>query len=150
MAVQAVYRAVGYKSDPVHSLPWDENSNVLPNVGGRVLTEPTADGIAGVPGTADPEAENRERLPGVYTTGWVPWPVGLIGNTKGDANEAVANLLEDHANGIGFNPSQPEEEAVDKWLAEKASSTPHGKAGTPSTNMSVNSAKLKVANAKGS
>lgn len=119
--VQAVYRAVGYKSDRVDSLPWDENSNVLPNVGGRVLTEgPTADGIAGVPGTADPEAEKRERIPGVYTTGWVRrGPVGLIGNTKGDANEAVANLLEDHANGIGFNPAKPTEEDVEKWLADK-------------------------------
>ncbi|WP_426707179.1 FAD-dependent oxidoreductase [Corynebacterium auriscanis] len=119
--VRAVYRAVGYKSDALHSLPWDERTNVLPNVGGRVLTEgPTADGIAGVPGTADPEAEQRERLPGVYTTGWVRrGPVGLIGNTKGDANETVANLLEDHANGIGFDPSKPEEEAVEQWLADK-------------------------------
>lgn len=119
--VGAVYRAVGYKSDEQPGLPWDERQNVLPNVGGRVLTEgPTADGIAGVPGSADPEAEKRERLTGVYTTGWVRrGPVGLIGNTKGDANEAVANLLEDAANGIGFNPEKPELEAVEAFLEEK-------------------------------
>ena len=119
--VGAVYRAVGYKSDQQADLPWDERENVLPNVGGRVLTEgPTADGIAGVPGSADPEAEKRERLPGVYATGWIRrGPVGLIGNTKGDANEAVANLLEDYAAGIGFAPATPELEAVDEFLESK-------------------------------
>lgn len=119
--VGAVYRAVGYKSDEQVDLPWDAKENVLPNVGGRVLTEgPTADGIAGVPGSADPEAELRERLPGVYATGWVRrGPVGLIGNTKGDANEAVANLLADVEAGIGFDPAQPELEAVDAFLTAK-------------------------------
>lgn len=119
--VGAVYRAVGYKSDEQADLPWDTKENVLPNVGGRVLTEgPTADGIAGVPGSADPEAEKRERLEGVYATGWIRrGPVGLIGNTKGDANEAVANLLADHEAGLGFKPEQPELEAVDSFLEDK-------------------------------
>lgn len=119
--VGAVYRAVGYKSDVQDSLPWDDKEHVLPNVGGRVLTEgPTADGIAGVPGSADPEAEKRERIPGIYATGWVRrGPVGLIGNTKGDANEAVANLLADVDNGISLEPAQPELEAVDEYLHGK-------------------------------
>ncbi|KAB3519892.1 pyridine nucleotide-disulfide oxidoreductase [Corynebacterium sp. zg254] len=119
--VGAVYRAVGYKSDQQANLPWDDKENVLPNVGGRVLTEgPTADGIAGVPGSADPEAELRERLPGVYATGWIRrGPVGLIGNTKGDANEAVANLLEDSEAGIGFDPAHPAEEDVNEFLKSK-------------------------------
>lgn len=119
--VGAVYRAVGYKSDPLAGLPWDERRHVLPNVGGRVLTQgPTADGIAGVPGSADPEANKRERIPGVYTTGWVRrGPVGLIGNTKGDANEMVANLLEDHANGIGFSPAKPQPEDIEDFLHSK-------------------------------
>jgi ferredoxin--NADP+ reductase len=76
--VQAVYRAVGYRSEPLADLPWDEAANVLPNVAGRVLD---ADG---------------ERVPGVYATGWVKrGPVGLIGSTKSDAAETVANLLAD-------------------------------------------------------
>jgi ferredoxin--NADP+ reductase len=76
--VQAVYRAVGYRSEPLADLPWDESANVLPNVAGRVLD---ADG---------------ERVPGVYATGWVKrGPVGLIGSTKSDAAETVANLLAD-------------------------------------------------------
>lgn len=116
--VGQVYRAVGYKSDEQNDLPWDSRENVLPNVGGRVLTEgPTADGIAGVPGSADPEAELRETLPGVYATGWVRrGPVGLIGNTKGDANEAVANLLADYDAGIGFGPEAPGEDDVIELL----------------------------------
>lgn len=119
--VGAVYRAVGYRSDAVTDLPWDERENVLPNVGGRVLTEgPTADGIAGVPGSADPEAEKRETLPGVYATGWVRrGPVGLIGNTKGDANEVVDNLLADAGAGRGFNPSEPGLDAIEKLLSER-------------------------------
>ncbi|HJG45992.1 FAD-dependent oxidoreductase [Corynebacterium variabile] len=113
-----VYRAVGYKSDRPEDIPWDEKELVIPNVGGRVLTEgPTADGIAGVPGSADPEAELRETLPGVYATGWVRrGPVGLIGNTKGDANQAVANLLEDAEKGLGFTPEDPSEEGIIELL----------------------------------
>ncbi|RAV31470.1 FAD-dependent oxidoreductase [Corynebacterium heidelbergense] len=119
--VGSVYRAVGYKSDEQADLPWDADKNVLPNVGGRVLTTgPTADGIAGVPGSADPEAEKREVLPSVYTTGWVRrGPVGLIGNTKGDANETVANLLADAEAGRGFNPEHPELEATEQLLRER-------------------------------
>ncbi|MDH2456446.1 FAD-dependent oxidoreductase [Corynebacterium bovis] len=119
--VGAVYRAVGYRSDEQPDVPWDAAKNVIPNVGGRVLTEgPTADGIAGVPGSADPEAASREVLPGVYTTGWIRrGPVGLIGNTKGDANEAVANLLADHADGVGFDPEAPGEDAVLDLLHER-------------------------------
>lgn len=119
--VGAVYRAVGYRSDEQADLPWDAEQSVLPNVGGRVLTSgPTADGIAGVPGSADPEASKREVLPGVYTTGWVRrGPVGLIGNTKGDANEAVANLLADAAEGIGFDPAEPGEDAIENTLRAK-------------------------------
>lgn len=116
-----VYRAVGYKSDRPEGLPWDEQEMVIPNVGGRVLTEgPTADGIAGVPGSADPAAELRETLPGIYATGWVRrGPVGLIGNTKGDANQAVANLLEDADQGIGLTPKYPNEEAITDLLLSR-------------------------------
>src|SRR5699024_10852993 len=37
-----------------------------------------------------------ERIPGIYTSGWVKrGPVGLIGSTKSDAAETVANLIAD-------------------------------------------------------
>jgi ferredoxin--NADP+ reductase len=76
--VQAVYRAVGYRSEPIADLPFDSAKLVLPNAAGRVL---------------DPAGEP---VTGIYATGWVKrGPVGLIGHTKSDAAETVANLLED-------------------------------------------------------
>ena len=76
--VQAVYRAVGYYGSPVPGAPFDERNGVIPNDGGRVLD---ADGSP---------------VPGLYATGWIKrGPVGLIGHTKGDAMETIANLIED-------------------------------------------------------
>lgn len=106
--VGAVYSAVGYRSDALPGIPFDGIKNVISNVGGRVIdSEYTED-------------ENAEAITGLYTTGWVRrGPVGLIGNTKGDANEAVANLLADAAEGKKFNPSKPELTAVNELLEEK-------------------------------
>ena len=76
--VQAVYRAVGYRSESIEDLPFDTRRFVLPNAGGRVLD---LDG---------------EPMTGLYVTGWVKrGPVGLIGHTKSDAAETVKNLLAD-------------------------------------------------------
>jgi len=80
LAVQAVYRAVGYRSRPVPGAPFDEARGVVPDDGGRVLT---ADG---------------ERVPGLYVTGWLrTGPVGLIGHTRKEARATVASLLADLA-----------------------------------------------------
>jgi len=76
--VQAVYRAVGYRSSSLPDVPFDSTRNVISNAAGRVLD---LDG---------------KQVPGVYCTGWVKrGPVGLIGHTKSDAAETVANLLSD-------------------------------------------------------
>jgi len=80
--VQAVYRAVGYRSDPIKGLPFDHEQAIIPNDGGHVLN---LDGSI---------------LPGVYVTGWIKrGPVGLIGNTKSDAKETVDMLLKDALSG---------------------------------------------------
>ncbi|WP_432058528.1 FAD-dependent oxidoreductase [Streptomyces sp. bgisy022] len=100
--VGAVYRAVGYLSDQLPKLPWDIESGTVPDRGGRVVQE------------------NGEHLPSTYVTGWIRrGPVGLIGHTKGDANETVANLLDDYANGRLLTPETPAPEAVDAFLAER-------------------------------
>lgn len=81
--VQAVYRAVGYFSSPIDGIPFDDVKGVIPNAGGRVLD------IDGKP------------LTGIYATGWVKrGPVGLIGSTKSDAQETIANLVEDAEAGL--------------------------------------------------
>ncbi len=75
--VQAVYRAVGYYGTEVEGIPFDQSRGVISNEGGRV--------VAG-----------GDVVPGYYATGWIKrGPVGLIGHTKSDAQETIANLVED-------------------------------------------------------
>ncbi|BAJ26998.1 MULTISPECIES: FAD-dependent oxidoreductase [Kitasatospora] len=96
--VQAVYRAVGYRSDELPKLPFDPLSSTVPHQAGRVQ-------------------ENGVHLPSVYVTGWVKrGPVGLIGHTKGDANETVACLVADHAAGLLRPAAEPAEDAVVDFL----------------------------------
>ena len=101
--VQAIYRAVGYRSDAVNDVPFDDRAAVIPNDGGHVL-----DGVDGSP------------IAGLYTTGWIKrGPVGLIGNTKGDAKETIEMLLADDAAGKLPTPAQPELDAVIDFLEGK-------------------------------
>nr|WP_120491701.1 FAD-dependent oxidoreductase [Corynebacterium lactis] len=106
--VGAVYRAVGYRSDAVPGVPFDESSHTIPDAGGRVHTaEPSAD-VDAAP------------IQGLYTTGWIRrGPVGLIGNTKGDANETIANLIEDWEAGRLQTPEKHTPAEVDAFLADK-------------------------------
>ncbi|WP_448852695.1 FAD-dependent oxidoreductase [Corynebacterium sp. 335C] len=100
--VGAVYSAVGYRSDALDGVPFDDERHVIPNEAGRVLDE------------------SGEHIDGLYCTGWIKrGPVGLIGNTKGDANETVACLLEDHDAGRGYGPAEPGEDQVLAYLESK-------------------------------
>ena len=100
--VGAVYRAVGYRSDALPEVPFDGRKHVIPNAEGRVLD---ADG---------------EHITGTYVTGWIKrGPVGLIGNTKGDANETVAHLISDVEAGRAFHPATPGEEEPLELLESK-------------------------------
>lgn len=90
--VQAVYRAVGYFGSRVVDAPFDENRGVIPNEGGRV-----GDGL--------------------YATGWIKrGPVGLIGHTKSDAAETIANLVADHEAGLLAVPTADDD--LTELLAE--------------------------------
>lgn len=83
--VQAVYRAVGYYSSPVPGVPFDRRRGTIPNVEGRVTTEPGG----------------TQTIPGLYATGWIKrGPVGLIGSTKSDAQQTIAHLVEDAQAGV--------------------------------------------------
>jgi ferredoxin--NADP+ reductase len=96
--VQAVYRAVGYRSTPLPGLPFDDRNAVIPNDGGRVVD---LDG--------DP-------VPGTYVTGWIKrGPIGLIGHTKSDAAETVEHLLAE------TTATAPEREpaAITAYLTER-------------------------------
>lgn len=93
IAVQAVYRAVGYFGSPLAGIPFDGARGVVPNREGQVLDD------SGHP------------LPGVYATGWIKrGPIGLIGHTKSDAMETVRHVVNDQAN--WWSPAHPEEQSV--------------------------------------
>ncbi|MDT0329311.1 FAD-dependent oxidoreductase [Nocardiopsis lambiniae] len=98
--VQAVYRAIGYLGSPLADLPFDEERGVVPNREGRVLDL------------------DENHIPGVYATGWIKrGPVGLIGHTKGDAMETVANLVSDRET---FTPAvEPDPIAFRALLEER-------------------------------
>lgn len=90
--VQAVYRAVGYRSKHLVDVPFDHAAGVIPNDAGRVLD---LDGVA---------------VPGAYVTGWIKrGPVGLIGHTKSDASETIKSLLDD----LDGLPAAPHREPSD-------------------------------------
>ena len=101
--VQAVYRAVGYRSDEVKGVPFDHRSAVIPNDGGHVIDSAT-----------------RDRVPGLYTTGWIKrGPVGLIGNTKSDAKETTDMLLSDYRTSKLPAPANPDREQVLELLESR-------------------------------
>lgn len=93
VAVQSVYRAVGYFGSPLDGIPFDERHGVIPNHEGQVLDH------------------DNQKVPGVYATGWIKrGPVGLIGHTKSDAMETIQHLVTDQAS--WWNPSDPDEQSV--------------------------------------
>ncbi|WP_182045966.1 FAD-dependent oxidoreductase [Curtobacterium sp. ME26] len=100
LAVQAVYRAVGYFGSPLPGVPFDARTGVIPNRGGQVLDE------------------HGSQVPGVYATGWIKrGPVGLIGHTKSDAMETVQHIVNDQAS--WWTPADPSPEAVPALLRDR-------------------------------
>jgi ferredoxin--NADP+ reductase len=97
IAVQAIYRAVGYFGSPLDGVPFDDRHGIIPNNEGQVLDD------------------NNDVVPGVYATGWIKrGPVGLIGHTKSDAMETIARLVKGQAS--WWSPAEPSEEAVTALL----------------------------------
>lgn len=101
--VQAVYHAIGYRSDALPGLAFDESTGVIPNDGGRVLA-----------------ASGAEAIRGVYVTGWIKrGPIGLIGNTKSDAKQTTDFLFDDAASGLLTAPLIDAPDALLDLLAER-------------------------------
>jgi ferredoxin--NADP+ reductase len=74
-------------------IPFDSRTGVIPNDKGRVLDS------------------SGKHIEGVYATGWIKrGPVGLIGHTKSDAIETIAQVIADQP--TWWSPSAPEEDAV--------------------------------------
>jgi ferredoxin--NADP+ reductase len=98
--IQAVYRAVGYFGSELSEVPFNEKAGIIPNEKGRVLD---TDG---------------KHIQGVYATGWIKrGPVGLIGHTKSDAIETIAQVIEDKSN--WWQPASPSEDSITELLTSR-------------------------------
>ena len=98
--IQALYRAVGYFGSELSEVPFDEKAGLIPNDKGRVLD---SDG---------------KHIQGVYATGWIKrGPVGLIGHTKSDAIETIAQIIEDKSN--WWTPNSPSEDSITDLLTSR-------------------------------
>jgi ferredoxin--NADP+ reductase len=91
--IQAIYRAVGYFGSELTEIPFDAKAGVIPNDKGRVLDS------------------SGKHIEGVYATGWIKrGPVGLIGHTKSDAIETIAQVIADKP--TWWQPANAGEQAI--------------------------------------
>lgn len=101
VAIQSIYRAVGYFGSPLPGVPFDQKHGVIPNHEGQVLRD-----------------DNNERVSGVYATGWIKrGPVGLIGHTKSDAMETIRHVINDQ--GSWWQPADPSEASIPALLESR-------------------------------
>lgn len=101
--VDAVYRAVGYRSAPLAGVPFDDDTATIPNEAGRVI-----DGTDGA------------LVPGLYTAGWIKrGPTGVIGTNRSCAVETVHGLTDDLDAGSLPDPAEPDPQAVRDLLADR-------------------------------
>ncbi|GAA1886114.1 FAD-dependent oxidoreductase [Williamsia serinedens] len=92
-----VLRAIGYRGLPVKDLPFDEGHGVIPNDGGRVLTEP-----------------GGEPVTGVYVSGWIKrGATGGIGMNRLDGQQTAQAVLADFTEGRLGEPDNSREAIAD-------------------------------------
>ena len=83
-----VIRSVGYRGNPLRSVPFDSSRATIPNRDGRVV-----------------DLDSGEPLTGSYVTGWIKrGPSGVIGTNKQCAKQTVACLVEDYLAGALAEP----------------------------------------------
>lgn len=103
LPVDAVFRAVGYRSASLEDVPFADRTATIPNDGGRILDSP-----------------DGEPIPGLFTAGWVKrGPTGVIGTNRSCAVETVGHLTEQLAAGSLPDPSDGDPQAVRDLLEER-------------------------------
>ena len=103
LAVDLVFRSVGYRGVPLPDVPFDEKTGTVPNAAGRVLS----------PTTHNP-------LTGLYVAGWIKrGPSGVIGTNKPDAAETADAMVADFAAGALPEPAEPDPAAIERLLRER-------------------------------
>ncbi|HET6568865.1 MAG TPA: FAD-dependent oxidoreductase [Rhodothermales bacterium] len=99
-----VFRSIGYRGVALPGIPFDERGGTVPHEEGRVL---------------DPES--HASIPGLYVAGWIKrGPSGVIGTNKPDAQETVASMLEDARAGRLLPASEPDSDAVRRFIESRA------------------------------
>jgi ferredoxin--NADP+ reductase len=94
-----VLRSVGYRSEPLPGVPFDDESGTIPSEDSRVVR----DGAA---------------RPGEYVAGWVKrGATGILGTNRADASDAVESLRADAPHLLADRPDEPE--GVAGLLAER-------------------------------
>jgi ferredoxin/flavodoxin---NADP+ reductase len=100
LPAQLVFRSIGYRGEPLAGIPFDEQSGLIRNHGGRVI------------------GDDGRPCVGEYVSGWIKrGPSGVIGTNKKDAQDTVDKILEDAASG---RLNQPERDDIDELIAHKA------------------------------
>ncbi|MEQ8832993.1 MAG: NADP oxidoreductase [Miltoncostaeaceae bacterium] len=100
--VDLVFRAIGYKGEPLTGLPFDERGGIIPNRAGRIV---------------DPAHD--EPVLGEYVCGWIKrGPQGVIGTNKPCAQEAVDSLIDDVREGRITREVSPRE-VLERVLSER-------------------------------
>lgn len=94
-----VMRSIGYRGEPLDTIPFEPTRGLIRNDGGRVTDE------------------GGNVLPGEYVTGWIKrGPSGVIGTNKKDSLDTVAKIVEDREAGKITATPEDDNEA---WLLER-------------------------------
>ncbi|MGV9744237.1 FAD-dependent oxidoreductase [Rhodococcus zopfii] len=84
-----VLRSIGFRGERRPGVPFDEDRAVIPNLAGAAI---------------DPDS--GERVPGVYTAGWLKrGPSGVIGSNKTCSAETAASIVGDFVEGRHATPA---------------------------------------------
>jgi ferredoxin--NADP+ reductase len=104
LPVGLVFRSVGYRGVPLKGVPFRDDWGTIPNVDGRVVTDP----------------ESNQVVVGEYTSGWIKrGPSGVIGTNKADSVETVEKMLEDVASGAILSPSKADAASAEALVKER-------------------------------
>jgi ferredoxin--NADP+ reductase len=103
LPVGLVFRSVGYRGVPLPGVPFNDKWGVIFNNKGRVINPDT-----------------QQPVVGEYCAGWIKrGPSGVIGTNKPDAAETVICMLEDLAQGLVLQPSQPDPAAIEALIRQR-------------------------------
>mgnify|MGYP003666635409 CR=1 FL=1 len=90
LAVDLVFKAIGYRGEPVAGVPFDERKGIVANVAGRVV-----------------EQVGGDVRTGHYAAGWCKrGPTGLIGTNSLDAKDTVVAMHADYQEGKLLAPTK--------------------------------------------